>query len=70
MCSSDLKVTKQGRLTDWRPQREGLVRTQKESDQARQTHKLESAEGRASQHKERMQESSKMSVIEIIIDNR
>ena len=29
------KVTKQGRLTGWRPQREGLVRTQKESDQAR-----------------------------------
>ena len=26
------KVTKQGRLTPWRPQREGLVRTQKESD--------------------------------------
>jgi len=35
------KGTKQGALTSWRPQREGLVRTQKESNQARGTHILE-----------------------------
>jgi len=39
------KLTKQGMLTSWRPQREGLVRTWKETDQARCTHCLETAEG-------------------------
>ena len=47
------KVTKQGRLTNWRPQKEGLVRTQKESDQARQTHCLETTEGGTCQNTER-----------------
>ena len=39
------KVTEQGTLTSWRVQREGFVRTWKESDQARHTHFLETAEG-------------------------
>ena len=39
------KVTKQGTLTSWRRQREGLVRTQKESKQARGTHFLETTKG-------------------------
>ena len=47
------KVTKQGTLTSWRWQREGQVRTRKESDQARCTHKLEMGEGGTSQNKER-----------------
>ena len=38
------KPTKQGALTSWRQQREGLVRTQKETDRARCTHCLETAE--------------------------
>ena len=49
------KVTKQGTLTDWRQQREGQVRTQKQSNQARCTHKLEMGEGGTSQDTERKQ---------------
>ena len=48
-------VTEQGALTSWRPQREGQVRTQKESDQARGTHILETTEGGTSQDMERKQ---------------
>ena len=40
------KVTEQGALTPWRPQRGGQVRTQKESDQARGTHILETTDGK------------------------
>ena len=47
------KVTKKGALTNWRGQREGQVRTWKESDQARGTHVLEMAEGGTSQDMER-----------------
>jgi hypothetical protein len=38
------KQTERGALTLWRQQREGLVRTRKETDQARGTHVLETAE--------------------------
>ena len=51
------KVTKQGTLTNWRWEREGQVRTWKESNQARHTHQLEMAEGGTSQDKERKQPS-------------
>jgi len=44
-------------LTDWRWQREGQVRTWKQSDQARGTHRLEIAEGGISQDMERKQPS-------------
>jgi hypothetical protein len=37
------KPTKRGALTNWRRQREGLVRTRKETDRARHTHFLETA---------------------------
>jgi len=47
------KAIEQGALTYWRQQREGPVRTRKESDQARHTHFLETAEGGTSQDKER-----------------
>ena len=40
-------------LTFWGQQREGLVRTQKETDQAKGTHKLETPEGGACQDTER-----------------
>ena len=50
-------MTKQGALTLWRPQREGQVRTQKESDQTRGTHSLETTEGGTSQDMEREQPS-------------
>ena len=46
-------MTKQEALTNWRWQREGQVRTRKESDQARATYKLEIAEGETIQDKER-----------------
>jgi len=46
-CGKNL--TKQGALTDWRVQMDGQVRTWKESNQARGTHSLESAEGQTSQ---------------------
>ena len=39
------KPTNQETLTDWRQQRNGQVRTQKETDGARGTHLLETAEG-------------------------
>ena len=39
------KPTERGVLTNWRRQREDLVRTQKETDRSRHTHILETAEG-------------------------
>ena len=39
------KPTDRGSLTSWRRQREALVRTCKETDRPRRTHKLETAEG-------------------------
>ena len=48
-----MKLTEQGALTLWRWQREGLVRTQKETDRARRTNHLETAEGGTSQDTER-----------------
>jgi hypothetical protein len=47
------KPTDRGALTPWRRQREGFVRTWKEIDRARGTHKLEMAEGGTCQDKER-----------------
>jgi len=47
------KVTKQRALTNWRPQKEGLVRARKEINQAMGTHSLETAEGGACQDMER-----------------
>ena len=49
------KPTNQGALTLWRPQREGHVRTQKETNQPRGTHKLETTEGGTCQDTERNQ---------------
>src|SRR6267142_1410159 len=45
-------LSKQGALTSWRAQMDGQVRTRKESEQARGTHKLESADRRTSQDTE------------------
>jgi len=53
MSGHERKATEQGTLTYWRWQREGLVRTRKESDQVRRTHKLETAEGGTCQDTER-----------------
>ena len=47
------KPAKQGVLTNWRRQREGLVRKQKEISQTRHTHSLETAEGGTCQDTER-----------------
>jgi hypothetical protein len=47
------KATGGGALTSWRRQREGLVRTRKESDRARRTHVLETAEEGICQDTER-----------------
>jgi len=49
------KATEQGALTNWRPQREELVRTWKPSNQAMGTHLLETTEGRTCQDTEREQ---------------
>ena len=43
------KATERGALTSWGPQREGRIRTRKESDQASGTYFLETAEGRPGQ---------------------
>ena len=45
--------TKQGALTSWRQQRERLVRTREETNQARCTHQLETAKGGSFQDTER-----------------
>src|SRR6267142_825991 len=45
-------LTERGALTSWRAQTDGRVRTRKESDRARGTHFLESADGRTSQDTE------------------
>ena len=45
--------TEQGALTPWRRQREGFVRTRKETDRARGTHRLETAERGTCQDTER-----------------
>ena len=47
------KPMAQGALTSWRWQREGLVRTQKETDRPRHTHSLETVEGGTCQDPER-----------------
>ena len=44
MLEHGRKPTDRGVLTNWRRQREGLVRTLKESDRPRRTHLLETAE--------------------------
>ena len=44
------KSTEQGALTSWKRQREGRLRTQKETDTARGTHILETAERDLSGH--------------------
>ena len=46
-------LAKRGTLTNWRQRREGLVRAQKETDGARRTHWLETAEGGTCQDTER-----------------
>jgi len=51
------KPTKKEALTNWRGKREGLVRTRKETDQARLTHFLETAEGGTFQDTERKRPS-------------
>ena len=47
------KPTDRGALTPWTWQREGLVGTRKETNRARGTHSLETAEGRTCQDMER-----------------
>jgi hypothetical protein len=47
------KYTEEGALTSWRQQRDGLVRTQKEIDQARCTYLLETEGGGTCQDTER-----------------
>jgi hypothetical protein len=43
------KATKRDGLTNWRRERKGPVRTRKENDRLRRTHKLETAQGGACQ---------------------
>ena len=47
------KSTERGALTSWRRQREGLVKTQKETDRVMHTHQLEMVEGGTCQDTER-----------------
>ena len=47
------KPTDRGTLTNWRQQREGLVRTQKENNRLRRAHILETTEGGTCQDMER-----------------
>ena len=47
----------EGALTNWRPQRPGLVRTRKENGRARGAHFLETVEGATCQDTKRKQES-------------
>src|SRR6267142_4938710 len=47
-------LTKQGALTSWGVQMDRQVRTQKESNQLRGTHRLKSTDGQTSQDMERV----------------
>ena len=47
------RVTERRALTNWGPQVEGQVRTRKERNRVRGTHKLETTEGETSQGTER-----------------
>ena len=51
------KTTGRGTLTFWRPQKEGLVTTQNESDRGRGTHFLETEKGGTFQDTERKRSS-------------
>ena len=53
MSGQGKKLTDRGGLTLWRRQREGLVRTRKETDRPRRTHQLETAERGTCQDTER-----------------
>ena len=53
MSGHKKKPTEQGALTCWRQHREEFVRTRKETDRARGTHQLETAEDGACQETER-----------------
>ena len=50
-------MSQQGALTNWRAQTERQVRTQKECEPARGTHRLESPDRETSQDTERLQAS-------------
>jgi len=60
MLGHGKKATEQQALTSksWRPQREGLIRAQRESDQVMGTHELETTEGGTCQNMERKQLSN------------
>jgi hypothetical protein len=45
LSGHEKKPSERGPLTSWRRQREGLVRTRKETDRARPTHSLETVRG-------------------------
>ena len=51
------KSLERGALTSWRRQREGLVKTQKDTDRAMRTHQLEMAEGGTCQDSQKDQSS-------------
>ena len=53
MSGHGKRPTEKGTFTNWRRQREGLVRTQKETVRAGGTHVLETAEGETCQDMER-----------------
>ena len=59
MSGHGKKATKRGVLTNWRPQRKGLVRMQRESDQMKGTHSLE-----AGPHREELVRAQKESGLE------
>ena len=58
--------TERGRLTSWRRQRQGPVRTRKESDQARCTHFLETAEKRPIRTRKEIHEQRRTHVLETV----
>jgi hypothetical protein len=51
------KASGRGRLTSWRAQSDGQMRSRKEGEQAMSTHSLESAERRTSKDTERKRAS-------------
>jgi len=53
LSGNRMEATKQRAPTNWRPQKEGLVRAQKEINRVTGTHSLETTEGGACQDMER-----------------
>ena len=62
MSGRGKNVIRRGKHTDWRRQREGLIRKRKEREKARSTHELDTAERRLLRHRKKHIEKEALTV--------